>query len=156
MEQDPEEQAIDEQDEDLEKKSVKLKVNCPRCGRSLRGATQEMIGDTGVCPKCKAEFGIEQEDEKINAPNQLKMFAWKLIKSIGVIALTFGCVYAVIYWTGEKGVKSATTIGAFLILTELIVIWGPKSGNKDVKSKAIVWQPRKSDENEKPKDEQKQ
>ncbi|MFC1636346.1 hypothetical protein ACFL5Z_16065 [Planctomycetota bacterium] len=37
-----------------------VKVNCPQCGRSLRGATREMIGDTGVCPKCKAEFLIKQ------------------------------------------------------------------------------------------------
>jgi len=39
-----------------------LKSNCPQCGRSLRGATQEMVGDTGVCPKCKAEFVIGQVD----------------------------------------------------------------------------------------------
>lgn len=33
-----------------------LHIDCPQCGRSLKGATGEMIGDTGVCPKCKAEF----------------------------------------------------------------------------------------------------
>lgn len=36
-------------------------VDCPKCGRWLKGATREMIGDTGVCPKCKAEFVIKQE-----------------------------------------------------------------------------------------------
>jgi len=38
-----------------------LDVKCPKCGRSLRGATKEMIGDTGVCPKCKTEFEIERK-----------------------------------------------------------------------------------------------
>lgn len=41
--------------------SNKLQVNCPKCGRLLKGATREMIGDIGVCPKCKVEFVIEQE-----------------------------------------------------------------------------------------------
>ena len=44
-------------------KSNKIKINCPECGCSLKGATQEMIGDIGVCPKCKSEFTIEQKDE---------------------------------------------------------------------------------------------
>lgn len=44
-----------------EKKDKKIKVNCPQCGRLLKGATREMIGDTGVCPKCKTEFVIEQK-----------------------------------------------------------------------------------------------
>lgn len=42
-------------------KKPKLIINCPQCSRSLKGATQEMIGDTGVCPKCKSEFVIEQK-----------------------------------------------------------------------------------------------
>lgn len=42
-------------------KSEIVSINCPKCGRSLKGATQEMIGDTGICPKCKAEFIIEQK-----------------------------------------------------------------------------------------------
>jgi len=42
-------------------KKVEIRVNCPQCGRSLKGATQEMIGDIGVCPKCKSEFTIEQK-----------------------------------------------------------------------------------------------
>ncbi len=40
---------------------VKIKINCPQCGRSLKVATQDMIGDIGVCPKCKSEFTIEQK-----------------------------------------------------------------------------------------------
>jgi len=44
-----------------EEKDKKIKVNCPQCGRLLKGATREMIGDTGVCSKCKAEFAIKQE-----------------------------------------------------------------------------------------------
>jgi len=45
------------------RKSVKIKVNCPQCGRSLKGATREMIGETGVCSKCKAEFVIEKNNK---------------------------------------------------------------------------------------------
>lgn len=41
-------------------KKPKLVINCPKCDRLLKGATREMIGDTGVCPKCKSEFVIEQ------------------------------------------------------------------------------------------------
>lgn len=51
----------DEQDHEL--KSNKLKVVCPECGRLLKGATQEMIGDTGICPKCKAEFVIDNTNK---------------------------------------------------------------------------------------------
>ena len=40
-----------------------MTIHCPQCGRLLKGATQEMIGDVGVCPKCKAEFTIEQKGE---------------------------------------------------------------------------------------------
>lgn len=45
----------------LQYKLLKIKVNCPQCGRQLYGATQDMIGDIGVCPKCKSEFTIEQK-----------------------------------------------------------------------------------------------
>ena len=36
-----------------------LVIHCPQCGRSLKGATKDMIGGIGVCPKCKAEFTIK-------------------------------------------------------------------------------------------------
>ena len=36
------------------------------CGRSLKGATQAMIGDTGVCPKCRTEFVIEPPKRAVN------------------------------------------------------------------------------------------
>ena len=49
----------------LQYKLLKIKVNCPQCGRSLKGATKDMIGDIGVCPKCKAEFAIEQKGVKL-------------------------------------------------------------------------------------------
>ena len=38
---------------------LRLVIHCPQCGRSLKGATKDMIGDTGICTKCKAEFTIE-------------------------------------------------------------------------------------------------
>ena len=46
----------------LKQRSKKLKLKCPHCGRSLKGATQSMIGDTGVCPKCNTEFTIGSEN----------------------------------------------------------------------------------------------
>ena len=57
---------IDEEDADFEDTNKKIKVNCPKCGRPLKGATQVMVGDTGVCAKCKAEFVINQIDSKDN------------------------------------------------------------------------------------------
>lgn len=51
--------------DDMSKIYTKLKVQCPGCGRSLKGATEAMIGDAAVCPKCKAEFEIKQEDNKV-------------------------------------------------------------------------------------------
>jgi hypothetical protein len=32
---------------------------CPKCKRNLDGVTENMIGDTGVCPKCKTEFELK-------------------------------------------------------------------------------------------------
>jgi hypothetical protein len=45
-----------------EDNNLVLVIHCPQCGRSLKGATKEMIGDTGICPKCKAEFTIEGDN----------------------------------------------------------------------------------------------
>lgn len=47
--------------EQREDKNKKLIIHCPQCYRLLKGATKDMIGDTGVCQKCKAEFTIEQK-----------------------------------------------------------------------------------------------
>lgn len=52
-----------EEPENKSSTNKKLRLNCPQCGRLLKGATREMIGDIGVCPKCKAEFAIEQKGE---------------------------------------------------------------------------------------------
>lgn len=49
--------------DDLQKRKTKLRIKCPDCGRLLKGATEAMIGDIGVCPKCKAEFTIKSGDE---------------------------------------------------------------------------------------------
>jgi hypothetical protein len=45
----------------------KIRLKCPQCGRHLQGATSRMIGDIGVCPKCKAEFTIEAPQEQRQA-----------------------------------------------------------------------------------------
>ena len=49
--------------DDLQKRKTKLRIKCPGCNRSLKGVTEEMIGDIGVCPKCRAEFTIKRRDE---------------------------------------------------------------------------------------------
>jgi len=36
----------------------KLKVRCLKCGKGLVGATEDMVGDVGVCPNCREEFTI--------------------------------------------------------------------------------------------------
>ncbi len=41
--------------------SKKLQIRCPNCNRKLKGATENMAGDIGVCPKCKTEFEIKQQ-----------------------------------------------------------------------------------------------
>ncbi len=48
----------------------KLRFACPKCSTNLRGATADMIGDIGVCAKCRHEFTIcEQLDEEpVNSP----------------------------------------------------------------------------------------
>ena len=38
----------------------RLRVKCPQCAKSLKGATEAMIGDTGVCKNCRAEFPIRR------------------------------------------------------------------------------------------------
>ncbi len=42
----------------------RVKATCPRCHRRLRGATTDMIGDVGVCPKCKYEFEIRDDQPR--------------------------------------------------------------------------------------------
>jgi hypothetical protein len=39
----------------------KITVACPQCGANLRGVTADMIGDIGVCAKCKQEFLIAEK-----------------------------------------------------------------------------------------------
>jgi transcription elongation factor Elf1 len=40
-------------------RSTKITVSCPECGRNLYGARRSMIGDTGSCRNCNAEFEIK-------------------------------------------------------------------------------------------------
>ncbi len=46
---------------------TKLRTACPKCGISLRGVTNKMVGDIGVCPKCRAEFEIKGEKDILDA-----------------------------------------------------------------------------------------
>jgi len=50
--------------DNMQKQKTKLNIKCPGCGRSVKGITQAMIGDTGACPKCRTEFVIEVPDQK--------------------------------------------------------------------------------------------
>ena len=51
-------------------KNKKLIIHCPKCGRSLKGAKKDMVGDTGVCLKCKEEFTIEGNNNSISKDSQ--------------------------------------------------------------------------------------
>ncbi|MFC1739068.1 DUF2569 family protein [Planctomycetota bacterium] len=52
-------------------KATYREVRCPECKRMLWGISADMIGNTRVCPKCKAEFTIGQEDtEPKDEPTQ--------------------------------------------------------------------------------------
>lgn len=51
--------------DDMQKRKTKLKFKCPGCGRSLKGITQGMIGDSFTCPKCRTEFVIEVPDQEV-------------------------------------------------------------------------------------------
>jgi len=42
-------------------KTEKIPIICPQCHKRLFGATKDMVGETGICPKCKAEFIIEEK-----------------------------------------------------------------------------------------------
>ena len=42
-------------------KVYKLKMRCPNCNTRLKGAKSNMIGEIGVCQKCKAEFQIQEK-----------------------------------------------------------------------------------------------
>jgi predicted Zn-ribbon and HTH transcriptional regulator len=47
--------------ENTDTKTEKLHIVCPQCHKRLFGATRAMVGETGICPKCKAEFIIEDK-----------------------------------------------------------------------------------------------
>jgi len=61
----------------------KISINCPRCGCSLKGVTQEMIGDTGICTKCKEEFIIEQKQQLMPKEPELIPHSKTLMKALG-------------------------------------------------------------------------
>lgn len=42
-----------------ESENRELNITCPECGHRLWGASLDMVGDIGVCSKCKAEFTIK-------------------------------------------------------------------------------------------------
>ena len=116
-----------------EKLDNRIKLICPNCGSILHGATKEMIGDIGVCHKCKSEFTIKapdrETDEIIKYQSSQTKKIWfdlfdKLLKSIYMFAFTFACAIAAIYLGAEKEIIVKVT--AFLIIAEMGIIWRPK------------------------------
>ena len=52
----------------IKTKNEELYICCPKCKRNLEGVTENMIGDIGVCPKCKTEFEIEHPSPRNSEP----------------------------------------------------------------------------------------
>jgi len=55
--------AIAEHVEHFSWHNEKVSLKCPGCGKSLKGVTFNMIGDIGICQKCKNEFKISIQQE---------------------------------------------------------------------------------------------
>ena len=66
-------------------KNCRLEVACPECGRGLKGATAQMIGETGICPKCGTEFEIRQGKTSGMAIASLVLSFYPLANIIGWI-----------------------------------------------------------------------
>ena len=75
----------------------KLKVKCPACGHTLKGATTAMVGELGVCPHCKAEFEIHPLYTEYE---QVPWYRRSGVNSVFILVRFFtgGCV-PLILWT---------------------------------------------------------
>lgn len=65
-----------------ESANTKIKTICPNCCRFLKGATREMVGDIGICPKCGTEFTIQEfpsERRSIRWPSIGRFFRMRVI-----------------------------------------------------------------------------
>lgn len=102
-----------DKDVDLQEK---IKIICPNCGAFLKGTTREMIGDIGVCRKCKAEFTIE--DTSLDAhlhPARMKRKARGQIKGgivIGIVMIFMSVMAAL-----------ATDDYSYFVLVGLLILY---------------------------------
>lgn len=79
----------------------KGKAICPTCSSYLRGITPEMVGDFGVCSKCKTEFIIgsevcekEEQPQEPVPPPKLEM----TVKKISLRALYAFVFIGIVQW----------------------------------------------------------
>lgn len=98
----------------------KIKVISPHCRVYLRGVTRGMIGDTGVCTKCKGEFTIE---EIRSDPARLKRKA-KIQIRVGICT---GILFA--FWFSLRAIASTDYLDlipvalVFLYLSSIYMRW---------------------------------
>lgn len=90
--------------------------SCPQCQTSLGGIAEDMIGDIGVCPRCKAEFTIrlETEAERFARVTRGRWFRATLLLVIG-IWITAAAGVAII--AGGFAILVSVNLAAGLILT---------------------------------------
>ncbi len=80
-----------------------IKSRCPRC-RKLLNSMAELIGETGTCPQCKADFIIEE---------------FKAYGGIGRPAYFFGIIGAGLLSTVPFGFIVAIALAGILVLYRL-------------------------------------
>ena len=63
----------------------KLEVDCPECGRPLKGAIAQMIGEISVCQNCKAEFEITEGSTPVMAVAALPLSFYPILNIVGFV-----------------------------------------------------------------------
>jgi len=97
----------------MERDMARLKVVCPHCGANLHGATDEMIGDVGVCRKCRQEFTIERPDPVGTTQYQKTYTLFYVGAALG---LCINCLVMLAGWPGVPGpVLMATLLAAVFV-----------------------------------------
>jgi hypothetical protein len=102
----------------MERDMARLKVICPHCGANLHGATDEMIGDVGVCRKCGQEFTIE----RLSPPGTTQPKTTYALFYVGAaFALCINCQVMLAGYPEAPGpVVMATLLAAVFVF---LVVW---------------------------------